>query len=336
MLVPSKRLARNYEHTTQVCTSDKGDEVFCAHNTDEDCPPACHTKNVLQLLTRDDWNSVVKKYRLSNAAIRKLRLFWSLGETEFNTDSARLQWAFTDLEQTMLNRMKRIVRAKRGVKFLPWHDATPNNHSVSNHMIMGNTASGKTTMACKLLCRENSNGECWSKNRDVVCFSMHPEDPSLAPARKKIGKKRWHDVSFSKIDGQLDISMLPKGCLCIFDDCLEMQGDFRCKVLHGLINQVMTTGRHWKSKNGRGTEAICITHRGSSRNLQTARLASRFWTLFPQGSKQQMVHILKSRLALTKRQISTMLENCKNSRYCTFDLHHPQKMISERHVQLLD
>jgi hypothetical protein len=182
--------------------------------------------------------------------------------------------------------------------------------------------------------QENSNGESWTKNRKIVCFAMHADDPSLAPARKK-HKKNWIDVAFHRIDSQLDISMLPPGCLVLVDDCLEIASDFRSKILHDLVTQICTVGRHHKKK-GRGTEAIIISHHGSNRKLQTARNACRFWTLFPQGSKQQCVHILKNRLQMTKRQISDLLGNCKGSRTATFDMHYPQKLISEKHVQLLD
>ena len=209
----------------------------------------------------------------------------------------------------MLDRMKRYHRAKRGVNYLPFHDASPNNNSVSNHLIISNTGAGKTYFANKLLTQTNSEGLNYALGRDIVCFSVHPDDPSLAPARK-LHKKRWLDVNIKKVDGALDVEMLPKGCLCVFDDCLELgMNDFRTKVLYDLISQVCTVGRHHAKPGKRGVEAIVITHHGSRKQLQTCRQSCRFWTLFPQ-QKQQCAHILKNRLQLTKRQILKLLSNC--------------------------
>jgi hypothetical protein len=132
MLVTSKRQASKYENTNQICTSDNGEyEVFCADG-EEDCPPACRVKNPVKLLTADDWLRVTKKFRLSNSSIRKLKKFWAMGETDFTTDSPRTQWAFQELESIMLRKMKRFHKAKPGVKYLPFHDASQNNDHVTS------------------------------------------------------------------------------------------------------------------------------------------------------------------------------------------------------------
>ena len=131
MLVTNKRTAAKYDNVQQVAISAKGDEVYCV-DCEYDDPPACRSKNVLQLLTNNDWLEVTKKFRLSNKSIRRLKRFWTLGESEFQTDSPREQWAFQALEAKMLAKMKTFHNAKRGVKYLPFHDASPNNDSVEN------------------------------------------------------------------------------------------------------------------------------------------------------------------------------------------------------------
>ena len=116
--------------------------------------------------------------------------------------------------------------------------------------------------------------------------------------------RRWHrQGNYTRkngltLDGRLSIDMLPRGCLVIFDDCLEIKSDFRSKVLYDLLTQIATVGRHHTSAKNIPTEFICLTHHGSRRELATVRNAARFWTLFPRGSKQQCVHILKNRLQL--------------------------------------
>lgn len=337
MLLPNRRLAGKYEHTQQVCASHSGDEVFCTTGVEPDCAPACPVKNPVNLLTREDWLRVAKKYRLSNVGIRKMRRFWTLSETEvFQTENPREQFAFQELEELMLRKMRRHYKAKRGTKLITYHDPTPTNDSVSNHMLVGNTSCGKTTYLNKLLTVENNKGDSFAKNRDIICFSCNPEDPSLAPARKK-HKKKWTQVDYSKIDGNLSVDMLPAGCLCIFDDCLEQHNDPRSRVMYDLITQICTTGRHHKKRGGRGVECLVITHRGSDRRLAVARQACRYLTVFPSSSKLQCIHMLKNRLHMTKKEIVELLDKVgRGSRHITFDMHFPSKVMSEHTVRLLD
>ena len=258
-----------------------------------------------------------------------------MGHTQFVTDNARLEWAFSELEDIMISKLKREIRAKTGVKYLPYHDADKHNDSVNSHLIVGTTGVGKTTFACKLLMTENSDGKCWAQDRDIICFAMHP-DKNLDPARQKY-KKKWIDVSYERLDGDLDINIIPPGALVVVDDVLEMQHDFRAKLIYNLVTAICTTGRHRRAKNGRGTEALVITHHyASRRQLGTARRAARFLTLFPQGSRLQTQHILKSRLGYNKTEIHELLKACAGSRTMTIDLHHPMKVISENHVSLLE
>ena len=104
-------------------------------------------------------------------------------------------------------------------------------------------------------------------SRPIICFSMNPEDPSLAPSRK-LHKKRWMDIDMSKVQGDIPLSQVPPGALIIFDDCLEMpNSDPRKRVIFALLNRLVTRGRHRKGKKGnarRGNEVAVITHYGQS------------------------------------------------------------------------
>ena len=170
---------------------------------------------------------------------------------------------------------------------------------------------------------------------DPLCVSPRTETTLLWHRQGNYTRKNGLTlISTSWTAGSID--MLPRGCLVIFDDCLEIKSDFRSKVLYDLLTQIATVGRHHTSSRNIPTEFLCLTHHGSRRELATVRNAARFWTLFPRGSKQQCVHILKNRLQLGKKAIETLLNHCGNSRTATFDMHHPMKLISENHVELLD
>ena len=133
--------------------------------------------------------------------------------------------------------------------------------------------------------------------------------------------------------------MVEKGALIIFDDCLEMgRADPRRLVLFDLLNALVTRGRHRKGKKGntrRGNEVCVITHYGSNRALQTVRNACKYWCLFPNCSRNQSVHMLRSRLHFTKRQTEALLDRCGDSRFALFRHHVPQMIISSNHIEII-
>mgnify|MGYP006396487443 CR=1 FL=1 len=167
---------------------------------------------------------------------------------------------------------------------------------------------------------------------------MHPEDPSLAPARK-LHKKRWL-VDMTKIQAKIPLSAVEPGALVIFDDCLEMgRSDPRRLVVYDLLNDIVIRGRHRKGKKGnrkRGVECAALTHYGSNRSLQTVRNACKYWVLFPSCSRNQSIHMLRTRLHYTKKQTEALLDRSGDSRFAMFRHHAPQLVISSNHLEILN
>ena len=128
----------------------------------------------------------IKKYRLSNADVKKLRSTWTLGAPSFESQNPRAMFAFKEMEELLLKRMRANYNPGKG-DLMPWFAMAENNNSPDNVFIVGNTSCGKTTWLNKMLTNLNKKGENWATGRPIVCFSMHPEDPSLAPARKLFG-----------------------------------------------------------------------------------------------------------------------------------------------------
>jgi len=168
---------------------------------------------------------------------------------------------------------------------------------------------------------------------------MHPGDPSLRPARK-LHKRRWLDVDINKITGPLTLDMVEPGSLVIVDDALELpRNDPRKAVLYDLLNAIATRGRHHRGTKGntvRGCEYHVISHYGSDRKLVTLRNASKAWVLFPSCSRTQSIHILRSRLHRTKKEVEALLDRCGDSRYAYIRHHHPGMIISANHIELLN
>ena len=337
MLALDAKLAKHIGEYYQIAVDRKKKPVFVITSNYLKCKPCIMPDRPDKLLRREDWMVFIKKYRLSNADVKKLRSTWTLGAPSFESQNPRAMFAFKEMEELLLKRMRANYTAPGG-GLMPWFAMAENNHSPDNMFIVGNTSCGKTTFLNKMLTNLNKQGENWATSRPIVCFSMHTDDPSLAPARK-LHKKRWLDIDISKIASKIPLSAVDPGALVIFDDCLEMgRSDPRRLVLYDLLNDLVVRGRHRKGKKGnakRGNEVCVITHYGSNRSLQTVRNACKYWCLFPNCSRNQSVHMLRSRLHYTKRQTEALLDRCGDSRYALFRHHSPQMVISSNHIEVI-
>ena len=145
-----------------------------------------------KLLRREDWLAFIRKYRLSNADVRKLRSTWTLGAPSFESNNPRAMFARRNVVEAYAFQL----RSQQGeyLSFAMSND----NHSPDNIALFGNTSCGKTRFLDKMLTTVNKQGENWATGRPIVCFSAHPEDPSLAASRK-LHKKRWLDIDITRI-----------------------------------------------------------------------------------------------------------------------------------------
>ena len=300
------------------------------------CRPCIMPDRPDKLLRREDWLAYIKKYRLSNADVKKLRSTWTLGAPSFESQNPRAMFAFKEMEELLLKRMRANYNPNAGNIF-PWVAMADDNNSAANILLVGNTSCGKTFFVNKLLTTVNKQGENYATGRPIVIFSMHPEDPSLAESRK-LHKKRILDIDLSKVNGNIPLDLVEPGSLVVFDDVLELSGsDPRKRVLYDLMNAIVTRGRHRKGKKGnakRGTECIIISHYGSRRELATARNACKYWCLFPNCSRSQSIQMLRTRLHYTKRETEKVLDRAGDSRFLFFRQHVPQMAISSNHVEL--
>jgi len=326
---------------TKIAVSeiDKKFAVFLITHNCYNTKPCLAPKRIDSLLTDSDWLEVAcKKYRLPGKEIRKLKKVWSLGAPTFESDNVKAQLCFRELEKTLIGRMKRLYMPEKRMKMLPWIDLQESNSKPANMMIIANTAAGKSTLLTKMLCSVDKSGNNWAHGRKVVAFTMHRSDPSMLDARK-CHRKNWIDIDLDRVNGPIDIGAIPKGALVLFDDVLELpRSDPRREFIYDLLNRIVTSGRHeqGKKKNSlRGIECCVLTHYGSRRELRIVRQACRFWILFPGTSRHQAVHIMKSRLDYTKKQIATMLDKAKDSRYVLFHNFSPQYVMSENHIEVL-
>ncbi len=343
MLALDERDAKEIGNYFKMAVS-RTDKKFAAYLITEGCygaKPCIRPKRVDKLLTDRDWlETACKKYRLPAAEIKKLKRTWSTGAPTFESSNVKAQLCFREMERTLIGRMKRVYKPEKKMKLLPWfeHGDHVKNDRPANILIVGNTASGKTTLLNNILCQLHK-GENWATGRKIVAFTLHNNDSSLKKARE-CHKKNWVDIDLTKIGGaDIDIDAIPAGALVIFDDTLELSpSDPRRHVLYNLLNKIATVGRHSTGKRGnklRGVEFAVLTHYGSRRELQMARNAATYTVLFTGTSKQQAVHFLKTRLGYNKRGVAELLQKAGDSRWICLRNHYPQFIMSANHIEIL-
>ena len=254
MLATDEKCAKKYKQYLKVAVSKKNNKHAVYQGTRT---PAC----VPERVDKYDWLTIAcKKYRLPNKELLNLRKTWSMGASEFVSSNQKAQMCFREMENLLLKRMRGTYMPQSDKNLLPWFDITVNdNSSPSNVFIAANTSAGKSFWLNEILVNTDKNGNNWATSRPIVCFSLHPEDPSLAPAREFHGK-RWTDVDMDLLDARLTIESIKPGTLVIFDDVLELpRSDHRRVSLYALLNRLSTAGRHRKGKKGNETRG-CELH----------------------------------------------------------------------------
>ena len=181
MLALSEKDAKSVGCYFKMAVS-RTDKKFAVYVVTDGCygsKPLIHAKRVDKLLTDRDWLDVAcKKYRLPGSEIRKLKRTWATGAPTFESTNVKAQLCFRELEKTIIGRMKRIYQPEKKMKLLPWfdHGDKLKNSKPANILIVGNTASGKTTLLKEILCQLHK-GANW-----VLPFT-HKMTASRVPAR---------------------------------------------------------------------------------------------------------------------------------------------------------
>ena len=99
MLALDPKLAKKIGEHHIIAYEKKKNPVFAITSNYLKCRPCIFPDRPDKLLTREDWMGYIRKYRLSNSDVRKLRSTWSLGEPSFESNNPRAMFAFKEIEE---------------------------------------------------------------------------------------------------------------------------------------------------------------------------------------------------------------------------------------------
>ena len=300
-------------------------KIFIAPDTEY--PEQGLNQSPLQRVDDKDLLRVFTKYKLSRDDVNLLTTFYSQTETsilDLKNSNWRLHQAFIDVEHLVLESLKTVYY---GTKIKPLFSGR------LAVCFQGSSNSGKTWMATDILnTPEYVNKKCY-------VISANANDPSLTKLNKIRKNKNNIFLNIDKITEPLNIKMFPKeDCILLIDDVFDSLGghDPRKKIIADLVREVLTKGRHYKSKPSQiGMSVIIILHNP----MQGAMLSSLFiecktFVTFPSKNSSFTKKFLQNKLALSKKDMDPIFQEQKG-RFLLFSIPKPQFCIAENFVRLL-
>ena len=155
MLAVGLPQAKNYSNNPCLLAKNLNDEsknVYWVPNAALPCL-SCKDTNPLSLVSKKQLFQLKKKFRVSDAVIKKVEKFYQSDRETLNLkehDSLGARILVQELEQTILGSLKRKWRDS-SAKFIPYYDAALSGRIALHTSAIGPSSSGKTTIVSKIL-----------------------------------------------------------------------------------------------------------------------------------------------------------------------------------------
>ena len=337
MLAVGLPQAKNYSNNPCLLAKNLNDEsknVYWVPNAALPCL-SCKDTNPLSLVSKKQLFQLKKKFRVSDAVIKKVEKFYQSDRETLNLkehDSLGARILVQELEQTILGSLKRKWRDS-SAQFIPYYDASLSGRIALHTSAIGPSSSGKTTVVSKILLNNFQKGTIW------VFSPTATSDPVWKKLQKDLSKKRVRLVDTSKIVAPIDLeTQIGRGNVLIFDDQDAVLPENE-RYTSQLCSRAQYEGRHMTDKNGRGIVCFSIFHDGFSRrvkSLKSTNIESSRVILFPNQQRHVARKVMKNRLGYTSAQIKEIFDFVTSAdRWIMLVQHCPSCCITSTGVLLL-
>lgn len=188
--------------------------------------------------------------------------------------------------------------------------------------ISGLSGSGKTKF-CNDFLKVNKP----SKDAGIFLFSPVTDDDSIKIKNLIHLKLENYYDEFKK---DFEIEDLPKGSVCIFDDCDTYDKQYR-HLYQEARNKILERGRHL------GLSCCVIQHQAMGGNRGRSDIVLReceFYCIFPKFNKRDSQNLLKNYTSMTKDKIDEVMD-IETSRWCFVKKSVPSYWISSHSCALI-
>jgi hypothetical protein len=337
MLAVGLQQAKNYSNKPCLLAKNLNDEsknVYWVPNAALPCL-SCKDANPLSLVTKKKLFQLKKKFRVSDAVIKKIEKFYQSDRETLNLkehDSLGARILIQEIEQTILGSLKRKWRDS-SAKLMPYYDPTLSGKIALHTSAIGPSSSGKSTIVSKILLHNFDNGTIW------IFSPTATSDPVWKTLQKEISKKRVKLIDTSKIVAPIDLeTQIGRGNVLVFDDQDAVLPENE-RYTSQLCSRAQYEGRHMTDKNKKGIVCFSIFHDGFSRrvkSLKSTNIESSRVILFPNQQRHVARKVMKNRLGYTTAQINEIFDFVvAGDRWIMLVQHCPSCCITSTGVLLL-
>lgn len=308
MLAIGLSQAKKYSNKPCLLARDLNDDTKDIYWV-EDAPLPCISckDNPLSLVTRKQIFQLKKKYRVSDAVIKKIEKFYQSVKTTLNLkqhDSLGSRILVQDIESIILGSLKRSYRSPNA-SYMPYYDAELSGRIALHSSAIGPSSSGKSTIVSQILEHNFSDTTIW------IMSPTATTDPVWKQLQRKLTKKKVRLVDTSKIVAPIDLeSQIGRGNVIVFDDQDAVLPENE-RYTSALCSRAQYEGRHMTDHNKRGIVCFSIFHDGFSRrikSLKSTNIESSRVILFPNQQRHVARKVMKNRLGYTSAQIKEIFD----------------------------
>ena len=336
MLAIGLSQAKQYSKKPCLLARDLNDESKDIYWV-EDAPLPCLSckDNPLSLVSRKDIFALKKKYRVSDAVVKKIQKFYNGNKTTLNLgkdDSLGNRIMIGELERTILNSLKRRYR-NTSANYIPQYDAEMSGRIALHTSAIGPSSSGKSTIVSQILLHNFHDTTIW------IMSPTATSDPVWKNLQHLLTKKKVRLVDTSKIVAPVDLeSQIGRGNVIVFDDQDAVLPENE-RYTSALCSRAQYEGRHMTNKDSRGIVCFSIFHDGFSRrvkSLKSTNIESSRVILFPNQQRHVAKKVMKARLGYSAKQIKEIFDFVEpKDRWIMLVQHCPACCITTTGVLLL-
>ena len=308
MLAIGLQQAKKYSKQPCLLARDLNDENRSIYWVEDASLPCLSCKeNPLDLVTRKQIFQLKKKYRVSDAVIKKIEKFYRSDKETLNLkehDNLGSRIMVQEIESIILGSLKKKFRDPNA-NYMPYYDPELSGRIALHTSAIGPSSSGKSTIVAQIL--ENNF------NDGTTIWIMSPtatSDPVWKRLQQELSKKRVRLVDTSKIVAPIDLeTQIGRGNVIVFDDQDAVLPENE-RYTSALCSRAQYEGRHM-TKNNRGIVCFSIFHDGFSRrvkSLKSTNIESSRVILFPNQQRHVARKVMKNRLGYTSAQLKEIFE----------------------------
>ena len=308
MLAIGLQQAKKYSKQPCLLARDLNDESRSIYWVEDASLPCLSCKeNPLDMVTRKQIFQLKKKYRVSDAVIKKIEKFYRSDKDTLNLkehDNLGSRIMVQEIESIILGSLKKKFRDPNA-NYMPYYDPELSGRIALHTSAIGPSSSGKSTIVAQIL--ENNF------NDGTTIWIMSPtasSDPVWKHLQQELSKKRVRLVDTSKIVAPIDLeTQIGRGNVIVFDDQDAVLPENE-RYTSALCSRAQYEGRHM-TKNNRGIVCFSIFHDGFSRrvkSLKSTNIESSRVILFPNQQRHVARKVMKNRLGYTSAQLKEIFE----------------------------